>query len=124
VLWGDDRDECRERVRCAAAFESPLQHAVDPGRKSRDAPVPLERDRVSQTENLSVLVVDQDELEFGQLLVEPVPVGVGDVTMLQELRPDAIEAEFSVQVGSVGEGYDHRSHGPIVPGGWPVRRSD
>ena len=60
-------------------------------------------------------LVDQDELELGELLVEPVPVEVGDVPVLQELGPDAIEAERPVQVGSFGEGYDRRHHGLIVP---------
>ena len=82
-----------------------------------DGSVPLEGDGVSPPENLPTLVVDQDELELGELLVEPVPVEVGDVPVLQELGPDAIEAERPVQVGSFGEGYDRRHHGSIVPAG-------
>jgi len=117
VLRCDDRDERRERVGRPAAVESLLEHAVDPGGETGDAPVPLEGDRVPPAENLPTLVVDEDELKPGQLLVEPVPVDVGDVSVLQELGPDAIEAERPVQVRSFGEGYDRRCHRPIVPGG-------
>ena len=93
-----------------------LEYAVDASRETGDDTVPLEGDRVAPAEHLSSLVVDENELKLGKLRVEPVPVLVGDVAVLQELGPDAIEAQGPIQIRSLGERDDCRRHGPIVPG--------
>ena len=81
----------RERVRLATLFpqsEPELDHPVDPGREPVRRAVPRARDRVPLREHDVLVLVVEDELKLGEVVVEPFPVAVQDVAVRVVRGPD------------------------------------
>ena len=119
VTWRNLDRQRGERVRLASRIEEvdcALHHLVNAVAQPFDGPVPAAGDRVAVRERDICLLVVEDELVVGEVVVEPRPVPAENVALLVVDRPDADDLLVGPlpEVGALGCSVELRAHAPAA----------